>query len=91
MPRITVQNKTTYKIYNFVSNYNGGSDLWYPLEAGQSDPRNRDTPGFELVAFRVGGEVRPTSDESCAGVYARFSDKGSTVEFHGLNDIRVIE
>ena len=91
MPTITVQNKTTYKVSVFVSKYNGGSDAWYHLEAGQSDKWNRDTPGFELVAFRVGGEVRPTSDESRAGVYARFSDKGSTVEFHGLNDIRVIE
>ena len=45
----------------------------------------------ELIAFRVGGEVRPTSDESLAGVYTRFSDEDSTIQFVGLNDIRVIE
>lgn len=69
MPQVYVQNKSSQTLNVFVSKYNGsGSDEWFTLNPEQGDHWTRDTEGWELVAFRVGSSVKPTSKESRAGV-----------------------
>lgn len=80
MPRIYIQNKSSRSFEVFVSKYNGGgSDDWFTLNPEQGDGWNRDSNGWELVAFKIGG--------SRAGVYVPL---GSTVQFYDLTNIQVI-
>lgn len=85
---MSVQNKSSQPLQVFVSKYNsGGSEAWYTLNSQQSDSWNRESEGWELVAFRVGSSLSPTSKENRAGVYARL---GSTVQFYDVTNIQII-
>lgn len=88
MPQIYVQNKSNHTISAFVSKFNGGGDTdWYTLNPQEGDKWTRDSEGWELVAFRVGESMSPTSRENRGGIYVKL---GSTVQFFDVDDIRVI-
>lgn len=76
---IRIYNKTNSAIDAFMTNYNGGSDSWFSIAAGDSETWDR-REGWESVAFRVAdsGLAAPR-----AGTYINI-ENNPVVEFGGF-------